>query len=433
MRAFRALLLVCLQASVAAAQPAASPPQTLLGPTSIDALFDDSVLHDITLNISTLDWQMLKVHYLENTYYPADFRWRTNVVRNIGIKSRGSGSRSGTKPGLKIDFAKYTTDQTFLGMKSIVLRNNTQDPSGMRERLSMLLFRRMGLQASREAHARLFINGEYSGLYTIVEPIDTGYLRRNLGEENGWLYSYEYPPDAAPFYFDDRGDDPAAYVPVPFTPETKSSDPRPEVIVNWATAVTRTSDAAFRSVMAGYTDLSRFLRHVAIEAYLGDDDGVLGNWGMNNFYTYRFPGTTQFIILPWDKSDAFAAGPYGSTWHNITDVAPDQQNRLVSRALRYTDLYATWLNTLQDCVRITTEVDPDRGDDTGWLEREIEFEYQQIRAAAHADPVAPYSPEQFEQAVEDLRTFARERGRFVTAEVEASRTRAGLTRRATAR
>ena len=159
MRAFRALLLVCLQASVAAAQPAASPPQTLLGPTSIDALFDDSVLHDITLNISTLDWQMLKVHYLENTYYPADFRWRTNVVRNIGIKSRGSGSRSGTKPGLKIDFAKYTTDQTFLGMKSIVLRNNTQDPSGMRERLSMLLFRRMGLQASRGANARLFING----------------------------------------------------------------------------------------------------------------------------------------------------------------------------------------------------------------------------------------------------------------------------------
>ena len=283
MRAFRALLLVCLQASVAAAQPAVPAPQTLLGPTSIDTLFDDSVLHDITLNISTLDWQMLKVHYLENTYYPADFRWRTNVVRNIGIKSRGSGSRSGTKPGLKLDFAKYTTDQTFLGMKSIVLRNNTQDPSGMRERLSMLLFRRMGLQASREAHARLFINGEYSGLYTIVEPIDAGYLRRNIGDDAGWLYSYEYPPDAAPFYFDDRGDDPAAYVPVPFTPETKSSDPRPEVIVDWVTAVTRTSEAAFRSVMAGYTDLTRFLRHVAIEAYLGDDDGVLGNWGMNNF------------------------------------------------------------------------------------------------------------------------------------------------------
>lgn len=199
MRTLRVLLIVCLQASVAAAQPAVSPPHTLLGPTSINVLFDDSVLHDITLNISTLDWQMLKAHYLENTYYPADFRWRTNVVRNIGIKSRGSGSRSGTKPSLKLDFAKYTTDQTFLGMKSIVLRNNTQDPSGMRERISMLLFRRMGLQAPREAHARLFINGEYSGLYTVVEPIDAGYLRRNLGDDSGWLYSYEYPTDAAPF------------------------------------------------------------------------------------------------------------------------------------------------------------------------------------------------------------------------------------------
>lgn len=271
----RTLLLAAMLLSALPA--AAQPPRTLLGPATADALFDDSVLHDITLNVSTQDWQTLKDRYLENTYYPADFRWGSNIVRNVGIKSRGSGSRSGTKPGLKVDFARYTSDQTFLGLKSLVLRNNTQDPSGLRERLSMLIFRRMGLPASREAHARLFINGEYSGLYTIVEPLDKAFLKRTWGDDSGWLYSYEYPTDAPPFYFEDRGDDPALYVPVPFTPETQGSNPRGDLLAAWIQAITRSGDAAWRTVMAQYLDLSRFLRHVAIEAYLGDDDGVLGH------------------------------------------------------------------------------------------------------------------------------------------------------------
>lgn len=393
----------------------------LLGPAAADALFDDAVLHDITLTVNTQDWQTLKARYLENTYYPADFRWRDNVVRNVGIKSRGSGSRSGTKPGLKVDFAKYTTDQTFLGLKSIVLRNNTQDPSGMRERISMQLFRRLGLAASREAHARLFINGEFVGLYTIVEPLDKVFLKRTWGNDSGWLYSYEYPPDASPFLFEDRGDDPAAYVPVPFTPETNSSDPRGDVVVDWVRAINDPRDAVWRDIIGPFIDLGPFLRHVAIEAYLGDDDGVLGNWGMNNFYSYRMPGTTRFSILPWDKSDAFISGPYASVWHNITDVPPEQQNRLVNRALKYPDLRKVWLDALEECVRTSLEPDEEFPASGGWLEREIEREYQQIHAAALTDPVKPFTNEQFEQAVEDLRTFARERPGFVSAEIAAAR------------
>ena len=93
-------------------------------------------------------------------------------MRNIGIRSRGNGSRSGVKPGLRVDFDRYAIAQKFLGLKSFVLRNNTQDPSNLHERLSMLFFRRMGLPASREVYARLFVNNEYRGLYTIVESVD---------------------------------------------------------------------------------------------------------------------------------------------------------------------------------------------------------------------------------------------------------------------
>ncbi len=137
-------------------------------------------------------------------------------------------------------------------------------------------------------------------------------------------------------------------------------------------------------------------------------------------------GTTTFAILPWDKSDAFISGPYASVWHNITDIPPAQQNRLVNRALRYDDLQRAWLDALDACVSTSLEPDVDLPAEGGWLDREVEREYAQIRVAALADPVAPYSDEQFEQAVEDLRTFARVRPAFVAAEVAAARAALGL-------
>ena len=49
----------------------------------------------------------------------------------------------------------------------------------------MLFFRRMGLTASREAFARLIVNNQYAGLYTIVESVDKSFLSREFGEDDG--------------------------------------------------------------------------------------------------------------------------------------------------------------------------------------------------------------------------------------------------------
>ena len=127
-------------------------------------------------------------------------------------------------------------------------------------------------------------------------------------------------------------------MPTPFSPETHTSDPQPEVIERWIEAINLSSDAAFRSAIAPYVDLQAFVQFVAIETFLGDDDGVLGNWGMNNFYSFRPEKTTQFTLLPWDKSDAFIAGYTSSIWHNISDNPPEHKNRLMMRALAYPDV-----------------------------------------------------------------------------------------------
>jgi spore coat protein H len=421
-------VVVLAVAVVAADQQApARPIQPLLGvgngpapsATGSDAFFDDSVLHEIRLNMNAKDWQTLKDNFLDNTYYPTDFRWRDQALRNVGIRSRGTGSRSGVKPGLRVDFDRYTSGQTFLGLKSFVLRNNTQDPSNMHERLSMLMFRRIGEPAPREAHAKLFINDQYSGLFTIVESVDKVFLKRNLGEDNGYLYKYDYPVDGTPYRFEDKGSDPAAYVPLPFKPETHEDSPKPEFVAQLVQTVNQSSDANFKSAVGAYLDLQKFLRHVAVEVFVGDYDGFIGNYGINNFYFYRFDNQKLFQFIPWDKSEAFKAGPTSSVFHNISDVPDSVKNRLMTRALSFPDLYNQFLDLLIQCANSAAELTA--GDTRGWFEREVQKEYDQIKDAAHADTEKPYSNDSFEAEIQNLLDFARRRSGIVTAEVNAAR------------
>ena len=399
------------------------PPTQQPGLSGADAFFDDTVLHEIRLAINARDWQALKDNYLDNTYYPCDFRWRDTVLRNIGIRSRGTGSRSGVKPGLRVDFDRYVTDQKFVGLKSFVLRNNTQDASNLHERLSMLLFRRLGRQASREAHTKLYINDQYAGLFSIVESVDKSFLKRTFNEDEGWLYKYDYPADANPYYFEDRGSNPSSYVPLPFKPETHETDPRPEFIVQLVQAINQsTSTAAFRTAIADYLDLKNFLRYVAVEQFLADQDGFLGDYGINNFYFYRFVDRKLFTFIAWDKSEAFKAGPTASILRNVNNTPSARQNRLMTRAIADRDLYDFFLDSVLEVVRSAYDVEGS-ADGRGWLEREIEREYQQVRDAALADPEKTFSNDEFERSVNDLRAFARQRGDFVTSEVNALRAR----------
>lgn len=377
--------------------------------------FDDTVIHEIRLNVHSRDWAALKADFQGSTYFPANFRWRDQVVRNIALRWRGGGSRRPNKPSLRLDFNRFTDGQTFVGLKSFILRNNSQDPSGMRERLAMAFFRRMGMAAVREAHTRVFVNNEDLGLFTIVESPDRDFLQKNVGESTGHLYEYDFDfagfAVGTPFAFQDLGSDPAAYVPRLFKPQTLEEDPQGEVIARFMRAINDTNAAAWRESIAEFIDLPRFIRHMAIENFLAEEDGLTGDYGPNNFYLYRFVNTNRFQFIPWDKGNTFWETNY-SIFRNIFDGSDDKKNRLVLRSFQEPDLFQLYLDTLLECAAVSV--------DGGYLEGEVERVYAQIRSAALADTLL-FTNAEFEQSVEELRVFARERSAAVQRQVAARR------------
>jgi spore coat protein CotH len=393
--------------------------QPVLPTLPSDALFNDTVLHEIRLDINGKDWQTLKDNYLTNEYYPCDLRWNGMVVRNVGIRSRGQASRNATKPSLRVDFNHYTTNQTLLDLKSVVLRNNATDYSSMHERITMLLYARMGLPAPRVAHTKLYINNTYQGLYSIVESIDKSFLSRNFDENDGYLYKYDRLPTDAPYYLDYLGPTPSLYSPHPFNPETHEDNPKPQPIADLIRTVHDASDGSFRSSISQYLDLTGFIRNIAVTVYMGDEDGFLGNWGMNNYDLYQKQNTTVHVIIPWDKSEATRSGPTYSIFHNLNDVPASQQNRLMARITGLLDLRTQYLDALVETANSASEVI--FGDGRGWMEREVERENAQIQEAVLTDTTKSYTNDQYLAAVEDLRRFARERADFVRQEVAGNR------------
>lgn len=359
-------------------------------------LFDPSRVTELRLELSPGRWEQLKTDYLLDTWYEASFARDAETPIRIGIRSRGNGSRSAAKPGLKLEFDKFAKGQTWHGAKSLVLDNHAQDPSFLHESLTFDLFETLDLPTPKVAYVNLFVNGESYGLYSAVEPIDKLFLQRTLGQDGGYLYGYEWVTE---YWFHYAGPDPALYSPLPFAPKTneKSSDAGALVEMIRITNESPTEDLP--AELSRYLQIPRFLDYLAAETFLAERDGLAGDWGLNNFYLYRLQGTQQFLFLPWDKD--FTFGPHDrSIWQNL------DRNVLTRRLLEIPEHRDYFFRALERCASWS-------GGEGGPLDLAIESRAALIRPFVLADEKKPYPNGDFEVAVASLRWFAALRAGYV--------------------
>ena len=229
----------------------------------------------------------------------------------------------------------------------------------LRERLSMAFFRRMGLPAPREAHARLFVNDSFVGVYAVVETIDKGFLGRSFGADSTGAprttaicsstttsseYRFEYPGSNLDDYKIFDPEDPREGRGRATVGTDRGHGPGGE-----RDARTRTSTARCRLPRSRRSSA----RHLALENFLAEDDGILGYAGMNNFYMYRFEDSKRSQLLAWDKDNTFRSVDF-----DIMNRVGD--NVLARRTLALPQYKNNYLNTLLDAAASAMEPDPRR-------------------------------------------------------------------------
>ena len=380
-----------------------------------DDFFNPATLHRMDIWIHSSDWEDLKVHYEDDTKYPARLEWDGVVIYDAAVHSRGGGTRNGTKPGLRVDLEHYHSGPQFPYLHSFVLDNLYQDPSGVRETLAMQTHNRLGIAAPREAHTRLFVNGDYAGVYAIVEAVDQKMLTRVFGPgdngiaDQGYLFDFQWVDR---WEFDYLGSTLEPYIDrfQPITHDTDAQEATWRPIEELIRLINDTPPERLEEAVGSRLDLEQFVRFAAIQNFLAENDGVLGYDGTNNFYFYRVGGTDRHILIPWDEDNALLQSDF--------PVAERLEDNVLMRGLMQVPRFQLlYYDTLRQASDSANEV----GDDgLGWFEREARRETELISDAMHQDPVKPYTNEEVDAAFAHVVAYGPERAAYIRCAIPAA-------------
>ena len=253
-------------------------------------------------------------------FVPAEVYYNDKQWYRVGIRFKGNSSlqsawQSGIlKLSFKLDFDEYEDDypqiknQRFYGFKKFSLKNNYNDASFMREKVSADVFKDAGMAVSNTGFYTLYVDHgdgpEYFGLYTLVEEVDGEVLDTQFSSDDGNLYK---PEDGSANFVEGtfNQDD--------FEKKTNEDDEDWSDIESLFTALhseTRSTDASsWRTELESVFNVDVFLKYLAV-------NGIIQNWDtygrmIHNYYLYTDPDNGQLTWIPWDNNEALQDGKLG--------------------------------------------------------------------------------------------------------------------------
>ncbi len=166
-----------------------------------DVIYRDDLVPriDITINPDTLVWLYQEENLESDIEWHATFVFSdgsiSDTIDDIGFRLRGNTSRYSAKKSFKVSFNTYESGRTYHGVEKMNLNGEHNDPTISRSKLCWDLCRQLRIPAPRSNHVRVYINGNYYGLYMNVEHIDENFVASRFGNQDGNLYKCLYPAD----------------------------------------------------------------------------------------------------------------------------------------------------------------------------------------------------------------------------------------------
>ncbi len=286
-----------------------------------NVIFDQNELHTFELTLSPSDLQKINADPAAEEYVEGKLTFNGETIEPVGIRYKGSigafigcltgrdwanpsGSKTCTKLSMKVKINWNDPEARFYGLKKLQFHSQNNDDSQMRDRLGYYFFREMGVPAPRAVHARLIINGVYSGLYSLVEQIDGRFTRQNFDDGTGNLYKEIWPLKSNGQPFPER-----EYIDHLKTNEEEN--PTADLIRGFATAVAEAKEEDLQGVIAEWMNVNEIMSYVAVDRTIRNDDGAFhwycngGDCSPHNFYWYEDPTEKKLHLIPWDLDNAF--------------------------------------------------------------------------------------------------------------------------------
>ena len=177
-------------------------------------LKEDLQTVSVTMDAKNLDF-MLQNAATKSTVMADEVTIGDTSIGYVGMRAKGNYTRTHTESStsdrfsFSINFGKYINKnngfekrQNFYGLSKVSFNNFFFDKTMMKEYNALRLLSEMGLPTPQYGLAKLYINGDYYGVYSMIESFDSSILEQYYNVSGKELSNYlAKPTNYSPRYY----------------------------------------------------------------------------------------------------------------------------------------------------------------------------------------------------------------------------------------
>lgn len=298
-----------------------------------DGKYNSFFLKDSVQTISIeIDPNNLNYMFQNALYKPTVMAERVTIgdqsVSYVGLKTKGSytleysykDNKKSDRFSLTINFGKYVKKkeygekQNFFGVDKISLNNFFFDKSMMKEFCSLALMSQMGIPTPQFGLAKLYINGEYYGVYSMIESLDSSVLEQYYHCDGKEISDYLCKPEGTRFLYSELSKDNS-----PLWEEDEDTYKKVEkmlpTVEEWVRRLNCLSEGKdfddneldvnsdqYLELLEQVIDVDEYLRYFAAHSFLCQLDNMFV--GQKNFGLY-VDKNGKSLLIPWDYDLSF--------------------------------------------------------------------------------------------------------------------------------
>lgn len=278
------------------------------------SLFDDTYLHEIRITSTDPNfWQTMQSDWQNNFDTGVDIPYQSttvvidgNELLEVGVRQKGFSSNffaTTNKKPLKLHFSKFVDGREYDGVRKLNLANGVGDPAIIKDKLAYDMFRYHGIPGPRVAHAKIYINDTYWGVYAMIEQIDKRYLKRNFADNDGNLWKNKGNSNLSW-----KGSEPTSY---PFELQTNEVENDWSKFIGFVDFINNSTNVAFEEDFTDIFHVDEYLKIIAIDILINNWDSYLDHG--RNWYLYHEPKSDKIHWIPWDYNFAFDREEWGAS------------------------------------------------------------------------------------------------------------------------
>lgn len=362
---------------------------SLSAQTAGDAFFSEWTVHEIRFQFSQPGyWDSLKANYILDEYMRCDVQVDGVSLPNSGVKFKGNSSYNNpsNKKPFRIDLAEYVDNQSFDGLKKLVLNNAFKDPTFLREKLMLDFMNQHGINVPRATFARLYLNGKYWGLYSVVEDVNKTFLEDRFGNKDGNLFKGD--PKGTLVW---KGAQQSLYE-SDYELKTNETENNWSDLIGLLNALNNSSNLQLADSLGKYMNLESWFSYWAAHNLFVNLDSYIGSG--HNYFLYHNSASNKFEWITWDVNEAFGNFQMGMPLANIKTLPygfipqPGTQRPIMNRLWTNSALKQQYSDRLCDLLADFNNQK---------MDARIDSLANLIRTHVYADSLNFFTNNQFEQ------------------------------------